>query len=223
MLVLIFSFIWAVIVCVAGIVAFASRTGPEEAIKNLSLWLGGVGVENPQTWLSKQWNSRKLRVIGSMAFVILLVLGIFTGGIIVGERLSATEPNGPVRPANHWPPLSDKEATALREEFRRLPLQKLSVLCGIASCADLAESIFDVSHGMNWQGSYASNYFMDNGIQPGIEIWSYTKKEKERDNIAVAIERATNGRLKVSSHKWPVDMPSPEIENDINLVVGRLK
>jgi len=223
MLILVVSSIWAIIALIAGFVAFASRTGPEEAIKNLSLWLEQVGVENPRGWLSEQWNSRRLRVWGAVAFGALLVIGIFTGGMVVGQRLSESAPPSiPIRPANHWPPLSDKETLALREEFRKLRPEKLTVLCAIPACADLAESIFDVSRGMNWTGGYASSYFMDDGIQPGIEIWSFPKKERERDSILTAIERATNGRLKISPRKWSLES-APENENDINVVVGRLK
>jgi hypothetical protein len=58
---------------------------------------------------------------------------------------------------------------------------------------------------LNWTGMYSSNYFMDEGIKPGIEIWSYGSKMKQRDVIAAAFERATKGRLKISSHRWPLD------------------
>lgn len=223
MLVVIVSSIWTVILVIGGVIAFASRTGPEEAIKNLSLWLEGVGVSNPRGWLVSHWNSRRFRVVGVLAFGALLAAGIFTGGMVVGENLSTKEVSGASRPTSHWMALSDKEALALREEFRRLADEKLSVLCAIPACSDLAESIFDVAHGLNWPGLYQSNYFMDSGIQPGIQIWSYARKEKQRDRIAAALERATGGRLKVSSHKWPDELPSVEIQDDINLVVGRMK
>jgi hypothetical protein len=70
---------------------------------------------------------------------------------------------------------------------------------------------------------YASNYFMDNGIQQGIEIWSYHEQAEMRDRIANTMERATNGRLRVSSHEWPNNTTAPEQVKDINLVIGRLK
>lgn len=222
MLVLIVSAIWAVIALVVGLIVAAGRTGPEEAIKNLSLWLQHVGVEDPQGWLREKWKSRRLRLLGAAAFGLLLVAGIFTAGMVVGEKFSEGGTAGPARPGNHWPPLSDKEAVALRDEFRKLPSQKLTVLCAIPACADLAESIFDVSSGMKWPGTYASNYFQDDGIRPGIEIWSYPKRIKERDVIAAAIERATNGRLKISSQTWPLDPPN-DAENDISLVIGRAR
>ncbi len=222
MLIVIVTAIWSLIVIVAGVVAFASRTGPEDAIKNISSWLGRVGFEDPHGWLSEQWKKRRLRVLGGIAFAALLVVGIFTAGMVVGEKLSNGSGSIALRPANHWEPLSDQEAIALRDELRKLPAEKLSVLCGIPACADLAESIFDLFQSMHWPGTYASSYFMDNGIQQGIEIWSFPKKEKERDKVAAVIERATNGRLKISSHVWPLE-PSTENASDINIVVGRLK
>jgi hypothetical protein len=58
------------------------------------------------------------------------------------------------------------------------------------------------------------------GIKPGIDIWSYRQTADDRASIANAIERATKGRLKVSSHEWD-GTPMPEHESDINLVIGR--
>jgi hypothetical protein len=98
----------------------------------------------------------------------------------------------------------------------------LSVLCAIPACADLAESIFQISHSMSWPGYYEGAYFTDNGIQQGIEIWSYEKKAQPRDRIAAALERTTHSRLQVASHTWE-GQPPPENANDINLIIGRLK
>lgn len=222
MLVFIFTSVWFVIGVAAAVIAYASRTGPDDAIKNISQWLDRGGFKGTETWISEQWKRRKFRVVGVSALLLLLIVGIFTAGMIAETQLSGGQPSLALRPTNHWDPLSDKEAIALRDEFRKLPPAKLDVLCGIPACADLAESIFDVSQGMQWLGAYSSSYFMDSGIHQGIEIWSFTKKEAERDRIAAVIERATSGRLKISSHTWPGN-PSTEGENDINLVVGRFK
>jgi hypothetical protein len=222
MLIFIFSSVWIIIGVVAAVIAYASRTGPDEAIKNLSQWLDRAGLENTQGWISEQWKERKLRVIGVSLLFALFVVGIFTAGMIAEKELSGGTQGLVARPANHWSPLSDREAVGLRDELRKLPPEKLGVLCGIPACADLAESIYDVSQGMQWPGTYSSSYFMDTGIHQGIEIWSFPKKEKQRDKIAAIIERTTNGRLKISTHTWP-NNPPPEGENDINLVVGRFK
>ena len=47
----------------------------------------------------------------------------------------------------------------------------------------------------------------------------------KRDKIVEAIEHATSGRLKISRHEWeaPLAKLPPEIENGINIVIGRLK
>jgi hypothetical protein len=222
MLIVIFTSVWFVIGVAAAVIAYASRTGPDEAIKNLSQWLERGGFKDTQGWISEQWKKRKLRVLGVSALLGLLVVGIFTAGMVVEKELSGDRGSISARPANHWNPLSDQETIALRDELRKLAPERLNVLCAIPACADLAESIFDLTQSMQWSGTYASAYFMDNGIQQGIEIWSYAGKEKERDGIAAALERATNGRLKISSHLWPGE-PSPENRNDINFVVGRFK
>jgi hypothetical protein len=87
----------------------------------------------------------------------------------------------------------------------------------------LAESIYDVAKGLDWPAVYGSTYFQDNGIHPGIEIWSYPEKKQERDKIAVAIEDATKGRLQISLHEWPAAPVEPDILDGINLVLGRFK
>jgi hypothetical protein len=126
------------------------------------------------------------------------------------------------RTAKRWEPLSAQETAALRAQWRNFSPEHFSVLCAIPECTDLAESIYDVAHDLNWTGIYASAYFMDNGIMPGIEILSYPTKKATRNKIADSIERATNGRLKISSHEWDT-APSPENANDVNLIVGRMK
>lgn len=123
---------------------------------------------------------------------------------------------------NRWEPLSDKEALALRSELRKIPAERLSVLCGYAGCTDLADSIFSVAHDLNWPGNYEGMYFSDSGIRLGIEIWSYSKKADVRSKITEAVERATNGRLKINQETWP-DPASPEQADAINLVIGRAK
>jgi hypothetical protein len=222
MLILIFSSVWAVIGIVAAVIAYASRTGPDDAIKNISQWLERGGFKNSQSWISEQWKRRKLRVAGALALVCLLVVGIFTAGMVVQKQLSGDAPSGPIRPANFWPPLSDQEKVALRDELRKMPVEKLNVLSGIPSCADLAESIIDLTESMQWTGTYSSSYFMDNGIQQGIKIWAYPVKQKDRGDVAAAIEHATKGRLKIASRVWPGE-PMPENRNDLNLVIGRFK
>jgi hypothetical protein len=222
MLIVIFSSVWFVICVAAALIAYASRTGPDDAIKNISQWLERGGFKDSQDWISTQWKKRKLRIFGVLALFGLLVVWIFTAGMVVQKEVSGEKGNIPTKPANYWNPLSDQETVAVRDELRKLPPEKLNVLCGIPACADLAESVFDLTESMQWTGTYSSAYFMDNGIQQGIEIWAYAAKQKERDDVAAAIEHATNGRLKISSHLWPGE-PTPENRNDINLVLGRFK
>ena len=111
---------------------------------------------------------------------------------------------------------------ALRSEFRGLSPERLSVLCAIPACADLAESIYSVAPDLNWPGNYEGWYLTDSGIKQGIEIWSYPPKVDARQKIVEAIERSTKARLKVSQRVWD-NTPMPEHATDINLVIGRLR
>lgn len=221
MLIAMFLAVWSVIVALAAIVAYAGRTGPEDFIKNFSRWLEMIGVANPQVWLA-QWGSRRLRIVGVVFAASLLFMGSFTAGMLTEEKLTEGRSAQIGRSANQWEPLSDGETIALRSELRKLPPEKLSVLCAVPACADLADSIFQISYSMGWLGNYESSYLTDHGIQQGIEIWSHPAKAVARDAIVAALERGTNGRLKIAAHTWP-EFPAPEHANDINLVIGRLK
>jgi hypothetical protein len=128
----------------------------------------------------------------------------------------------PAIAANRWEPLSSQEALALRDNWRNIAPVKLGVLCAIPACADLAESIYDTAHDLDWPAIYASTY-MNDGIKTGVEIWSYPEVIDTRNKLADAIEHATNGRLKISRHEWPAAPVAADILNGINLVIGRLK
>lgn len=159
--------------------------------------------------------------------LIVAILTLLLCNTAIGAFFELTE--GPHRmgaQANRWEPLSPDETLALRKDWRAISAEHLGVLCAIPSCSDLAESIYDVAKGLDWPAIYASTYFSDDGIHPGIEIWSYSGKAEIRDKIANSLEHATNGRLKISSHEWPWqgDQPiNPSMGRTINLVVGRLR
>jgi hypothetical protein len=140
------------------------------------------------------------------------------------ENLQNQRPSGAsqVQNANRWEPLSPQESLSLRDNWRNVAPVKLGVLCAIPACADLAESIYDTAHDLDWPAMYSSTYFND-GIKNGAEIWSYPELIETRNKLADAIEHATNGRLKSSRHEWPAAPVPPDVLNGINLVIGRLK
>jgi hypothetical protein len=224
MLYLVLGGIWFILTSIVGTLMYVTQVGPGEAASNLSKWATWIGIENPPEWLKAKSADRKVRRRAVMALAILLVFGGFLGGMVFDDYLR-TISNGPPKNPNSWEPLSAREALALRDNWRNLEKLKLGVLCAVPACVELAETIFDTAHGLDWPAVYATSYFMDNGIQPGIEIWSYPAVNDKRDKIADAIEHATNGRLRISRHQWeePLMKLPPEIENGINLVIGRLK
>jgi hypothetical protein len=168
------------------------------------------------------WPEQQRHALLKWLCVIGFVVGSFQAFDHVNTELKNTRAQGGYI-ANHWAALSSDESIALRDKWRSLPPHRLGVLCAIPSCADLAESIYDAAKGLNWPAVYSSTYFQDNGIQRGIEIWSYPERTEDRDKIAVAIEDATKGRLKISLHEWHAAPSLPaDILDGINLVIGRL-
>jgi hypothetical protein len=157
----------------------------------------------------------------------LCVFGFAIGSFQAFDHVNADLKSVRAQPgyiANRWPALTSNESQSLRDEWRGLPSRKLGILCGIPSCSDLAESLYDVARGLDWPAVYATTYFQDDGIHTGIEIWSYPERISDRDRIAIAIEHATKGRLKISTHEWPGQPGlASNILGGINLVIGRFK
>ena len=89
MLIILFSSVWLVITVVAAVIAYASRTGPDDALKNISQWLERGGVKDAEIWIGEHWKRRKLRVIGGVGFLSLLVVEHLYGGHDV--RISVVE------------------------------------------------------------------------------------------------------------------------------------
>jgi hypothetical protein len=173
-------------------------------------------------WADRWWPPDKRHRVLKWLCAIGFVIATFQAFDEVNSKLRVEQAKFHEAARNRWEPLSDKETLALRSELRKIPSERLSVLCGYAGCADLADSIFSSAHDLNWTGNYEGMYFSDSGIKIGIEIWSYSKKAEARNKIAEAIERATNGRLKINQGAWPEPAP-PEQAEAINLVIGRVK
>jgi hypothetical protein len=213
---------WFLLTTVLAAFMWASQVGPDDAATNLTLWAKKVGIENPPEWLREKAANRAVRNFVAAGLAFLLLSGSFVGGFALNDYLR--EQMAPeVRMSNRWEPLSPPERRSLRNDLRIWSPERLNVLCAIPACADLAESIYEVLQELKWKGGYQPTYFMDQeGVRRGIELWSYPTRGQARDYIAVALERATNGRLKVATQPWEVQ-PSPENEPEINLVIGRVR
>jgi hypothetical protein len=211
------------VTAIVGTLIWTSRVAPDQAFENWSKWLKRVGIDDPQAWLKEKGADRKFQ----FKLFVTVALAIFVFGLVSGIALEdvlrlAGTPTHESHIGNRWEPLSSGESTGLRTELRKMTAEKLNVLCAIPACADLAESLYAAVHDAGWSGNYEGGYMTDAGIKPGMEIWSYPAKSEARNNIIGAIERATNGRLRIAPHQWD-GTPMPEQANDINLVVGRLK
>lgn len=176
-------------------------------------------VDFADAWWPPEGRHRILKAICAVGFVI----ASFQAFDQKNSELKTSRTQPPVYAANRWEPLRPEEAAALRNELRGLPTQHLNVLCAFAGCADLADSIFSVVEGLKWTGTFEGSYFSDRGIAPGIQIDSYSKKNGERKKIIEAIERATKGRLKIAFFERKGGAPTPDIEDHLDLIIGRVK
>jgi len=72
MLLLIFSSVWVIIGVVAGVIAYASRTGPDDAIKNMSPVAQTSRLDNTQEWISR--TVEETEVASNWRFTVVLVV-----------------------------------------------------------------------------------------------------------------------------------------------------
>lgn len=132
------------------------------------------------------------------------------------QKIAALEKTIEELTANRWPPLTASEAAGVQSRLRDAKPLELSVLCSLAACDDLAESFLKLFDSIKWKTLRHSAYFSDGGIATGIEVWS---KGDNAQALGFAIERGTDGRLKVSHHKW--DPTARMTDQEVSLVIGR--
>jgi len=173
--------------------------------------------------LSARWPEEERHRFFKMVAVAGFAVASFQAFDHVNTELKTVKSIPPIIAANRWEPLSSNEALALRSNLRKLPVTHLNVLCAFAGCADLADSIFSVTQELNWTGTFEGSYFNEAGIETGIYIVSYPQTNDIRGKIVEAIERATNGRLKIPSYDKTSEAPTSDIASHLELVIGRVK
>lgn len=115
---------------------------------------------------------------------------------------------------NRWQPLSAREVTSLRSKIRNLKSPPaMIVMCNDAGCFDLQQSFLSVFEGLGWNES--PDQSMD-PIPKGISIFT---AHAEYQELASAIEAATNGRLKVQFHHRQTGHIA--MDNEVHLAIGR--
>jgi hypothetical protein len=190
--------------------------------------------ERITAWVDAKWPRDRRHHILRWVCVLGLVVASFQAYDDVSTRLreaqSKPDQTKELREkiarltANLWEPLEPEEIVSIRSQLGGMPPQTLNVLCSISNCTDLAQSIYDLIHGLNWKGAYQTQYIPGiEGIQLNHEIWSYNPNAAIARQIAQAIETGTKGRLKITEHQWgdpPTNSP-PSATDQINLVLGR--
>jgi hypothetical protein len=167
---------------------FAARTGPDEAISNLSKWLRYCRVE-PGSWISNRSIDR---------WATFVAMGLLVSGVVVFLAWI----NQPVEHASphKWAALSSSEILELRSKMRAMPKPAgTAIICGDENCRDLADGLGSLLSGLGWQveQSYSSP-----GIR-GITIMQPLENPGLANSIAESIEKITNGRIKINIEDAP--------------------
>jgi hypothetical protein len=115
---------------------------------------------------------------------------------------------------HRWQPLSAREITSLRSKIRNLrPPPEMIVMCNDAGCFDLQQSFLSAFEGLGW------NERPDQRLdEPPKGIGIFTA-HAEYQELANAIEAATNGRLKVQFHHRQTG--NLAMDNEVHLAIGR--
>jgi hypothetical protein len=115
---------------------------------------------------------------------------------------------------NRWQPLSGREVTSLRSKIRNLkPPPATVIICNDAGCFDLQQSFLSVFEGLGW------NENPDQSMDPIPNGISIVTAHAEYQELASAIEAATNGRLKVQFRHRQTGHVA--MDNEVHLTIGR--
>jgi hypothetical protein len=167
---------------------------------------------------AREWIDNKLppeprrRILIGLCLAFLLV-SFFQAYDDVSTRLRNTQANNEIL-KNRWQPLSAQEITSLRLKIRNLKKPPaLVVMCNDAGCFDLQQSFLAAVEGLDW--NERPDLML---VQPfrGIHI---STAHQEYQELANAIEAATNGRLKVQfNHRTTGHVA---MDDEVHIAVGR--
>jgi hypothetical protein len=198
-------FVVGTLICLAAVAGIGWLYLPE--IRRLRLRLVG-GIEN-QTPSKELWLALG---IGAVAIAAPASIYFYQHGgradevAVLKEKLTQLT-------ANRWEPLKPNEITSLRELIRNFPPQTFSVACNFDTCHDLGKSIYEVFHDLGWPGTYHMGFVSH---ESGLHAYSGNPAISE---IIGAIEKGTNGRLKITIH---TQLTGHAVrDNEILLSVGR--
>jgi hypothetical protein len=185
----------------------AERLSPE-LLSNIFGW-AAVVVPLIAAGIGLFRNAPKWTVAGAAAVAVIAGGAQYFRSTVTGDLRTEIA----VLKANRWEPLSASESTALRSHLRGMPApsQTFQVLCVLQGCGDLAESIRQAFQIPQWKVAIVPAYA--NETPHGIELWF---RDDTARGIADALERATNGRLKISLRKFQ----QPDDHGQINLAIG---
>lgn len=168
------------------------------------------------TFLPAARRRRFARGAALLAFVAANYLAFHDMADQLRRSSSPDEPKYAQLIRNRYDPLTGPEQASFRSLVRDIPAQPLAILCNHAGCNDLAESFSEAFHDLAWQARVEPG--IDFGNTPrGISIWSDNTAARP---LAEAIEKATNGRLKVSLFRRNPE-GSANLNQELDLVLGR--
>lgn len=179
-------------------------------IDNWAAFITG-GIPAALFILYERWRNRP--VSWRSFFSIFIILGFLAASFSAWrEERHKVLVQSPESHVNSWLPLSPKEDIALSAELRSMtvPAPTVQVLCGLAACEALAESFMAIFSNLGWKPKYITGYSYE--APDGIQLWYRNDLERQ---IADAIEKATSGRLKISTHKFNAGV------DQLNLAIGR--
>lgn len=179
----------------------------------------------PKKWMDavdRRWPPDSRHHILKWLCIIGFVVASFMAFDDVSSRLRSTQQQllSARHEPNSWPALDPSEAISFREELKKIPPEKITVFCSVPACSALAESIASVFKVLKENG-WPDKYSTHNEVERGIEIWCFPQKDSATRKIVDALERSTNGRLKITV-KHRDGVPPADQAANINLVIGRL-
>lgn len=206
---------------IGGSLIFMAGVGPDEAVSNLSSWLGKV--INPPLWIKAE--SVDTWVLSFASFLLIGSLIWFFWPLITGLRRKLTQENKLLEPASttipppihsrwSWEPLTQPEIDRLYEHLRPHNQCSVHIACNKSECESLADSLQQLFNRLGWTSFIGDGLFDAVGAS-GLLI---NPDDRTAHILKEAIE--ANTALRVDINPYP--RPSGDITPTM-LIIGTKK
>ena len=71
------EYFWGGLTFLVGLLMWATQVPPRQAVSNLSEWLRAIGYESQPPWLRSRDADRVVRHLGGVAFLFLILVGLY--------------------------------------------------------------------------------------------------------------------------------------------------